>query len=144
MAWDLAAGDEPHWDAQAQACARWSEPAAQEAPQAPPVREVNLTPNFGRLFTQFIRDAAQAGGTLSASICAAQFDSYPEAPRDIARRAAVLRVVQGFLAPATIALQAATTAEAIQQLRDMMADTLATLDRWASEFEAASETEEGN
>jgi hypothetical protein len=114
--------------------------AAQEAQEAQEAtRYVDCTPNFGRLFEQFARDARYAGGSLSASLCAAQFDEYPEDARGLERRAKVLRVVQGYLAPLTIALQAATTVQAIGELREIASEVLATVDRWAGEFENQAE-----
>src|SRR5579862_2744854 len=77
---------------------------AAAAPAQEPARELDLTPNFSAMFNQFAKDAANAGEYLAASLCVAQFASgnYQESPEAYARRAAVLRAVQAFLAPATI------------------------------------------
>jgi ribosomal protein L37AE/L43A len=109
-------------------------PAQEAAPRA-----LDITPNFAAMFTQFLNDAASAGATLSSGLCAAQFDTYPETPKAFARRAAVLRAVQAFVAPATIALQCATSGRDIERIREVMAQTLERLNKAAAEYENEAE-----
>jgi hypothetical protein len=121
--------------------------AAQEEPPVIPAvpqeepREIDLTPNFAGIFQQFARDAASAGESLAAGICVAQFGSgnYTESPENYGRRGAVLRAVQAFLAPASIALGCATSARDIERIREVMAKALEHVNQRAMEFESYAE-----
>jgi stage V sporulation protein SpoVS len=83
--------------------------------------EFNLTPNFKGLFDQFLRDADNAGQELPRQIM-----------NVITQSSKAMRIFQGFLAPATIALQCATSVAEIERLREMMANTLTKLDNTAN------------
>ena len=106
--------------------------------------EFDLTPNYGVIFKQFAKDAANAGEYLSAALYRAQTGPgcWENTPEIYARRAAVLRAIQEYLAPVTIALQCATSVAEVEQVREVMAETLKRVDTWAAEFEGLSETGE--
>jgi hypothetical protein len=92
-----------------------------------------LTPDYAGLFRQFLKDATNNGMHLPESI-RHQTGSPEEA-------AAVLRIVQGVIAPLNIALMSAIDRQSIEQLREVLCDITAHLNQKAGEYENESETE---
>lgn len=104
--------------------------AATMAQEAAAPQEFDLTPNFARMFHGFVREAGLTGATLTSGIKAAT------------GHAAILRAVQVYLAPVTVAINCATSVAEIEQVRTVMADVLARVDKAASEAEAEAEDQE--
>jgi hypothetical protein len=100
---------------------------------------LTITPNFKALFSRFLLQAQSLGTHLAADLTAAQFDEYPESQHTLRQHAAVLRTVQGALAPLVICLESATSVDEIEKLRTVAAAMLAKLDGDASDVEARAD-----
>jgi hypothetical protein len=83
---------------------------------------INLTPNYENMFRQML-DNAQAQGDARGMFTRQE------------GRAELLREVQRWFAPLTIAASCATTVPAIEELRGVMTDMLTALDQEAQRVE---------
>ena len=96
------------------------------------MRQIKLEPNYAGMFTNFLRDAKnQSAAYLGRKL--ADEASCENCTPEI--QAALLRVIQGLIAPLTIAIQCATTVENIEAFRQVMADLLKDLDTRAAALE---------
>ena len=94
------------------------------------MESINITPNFNAMFRVMLAETKEAmfrGMLAQAKIQGDSLDQHEEL--------AALRAFQRFFAPLTIALNCATTAGEINELRAIMADALAVIDRRATELE---------
>lgn len=89
------------------------------------MKEIKLEPNYKRLFAQFAREAMLQGDHITR---------YGE---DIWTRTLALRAAQAVLAPLNVAIQAATSVEDVQKLRDVLAGIVNKIDTTATGLENA-------
>lgn len=108
--------------------------------------EINLEPNWGRLFAGAIADARNrqphVAEHMRSIICEALISVRRHTGEDhremveLGTRAAVLRELQALFAGLAIALNAATAVTQVEEVRTLFADILQGLDRDASALEA--------
>lgn len=87
-------------------------------------REINLTPDFGRMFDLMIREAKNQGQPSSIFRDLAQ-------PQELE----ALRALQRFLAPLAIAANSMTNSKAVERFRDVVAELASDLAKYADEVE---------
>jgi hypothetical protein len=87
-------------------------------------RTITLTPNFERIFKGMLAEA------MAQAKASRMFDDIPEASV-----AEALRAVQRWLAPLTVAINAATSVPDIERVREVMTDILADIDKTAFAIE---------
>lgn len=87
-------------------------------------REINLTPDFGRMFDLMIREAQNQGQPRSIFRDLAQ-------PQELE----ALRALQRFLAPLAIAANSMTDAKTIGRFRDVVTELSSDLAKYADEIE---------
>jgi hypothetical protein len=90
------------------------------------MEHITITPDYEHMFRTMIQDA----GTQSNPRC--MFDD-----REPADRAELMRQVQRWFAPLTIAANCATSVAAIERLREVMSGMLSGIDREAQRLESA-------
>lgn len=96
--------------------------------------EINLTPDFKRMFAQMLAEAERQ---------AQAEDLFDCLPHDL--RAEALRSVQRFLAPLNIAAQCMTNAKAVGEFREALSRIAVDVDKTAGDLEAEkAEDEEEN
>jgi hypothetical protein len=89
---------------------------------------IQLTPNYERMFRQMLRETRNQGDARTMFT-----------PSADDRRAELLRDVQRWFAPLTIAANSATTVDAINELRAAMSDMLSAIDQEAARLERGVE-----
>lgn len=87
--------------------------------------EINLTPDFGRMFDLMLAEASRQGQAKSIF-----GDILPQR-----QELDALRAYQRFLAPLAIAANAMTTREAVERFRDAVTELSSGLARFADQLE---------
>jgi hypothetical protein len=90
------------------------------------MEHITITPNYEHMFKTMLREAGIQGAALR------MFDGRSD-------RAELMREVQRWFAPLTIAANSATTVEAIERLREAMSQMLKNLDTEAQRLESGDD-----
>lgn len=97
----------------------------------------NLIPDYKRIFQGMLRDAKMQGRARD------MFSGHAWAdPAET--RAELLRELQRWFAPLTIATNCATTVDAINELREVMTDMLGAIDQEAARLERGADDDPTN
>lgn len=99
------------------------------------MKEILITPNFKLIFAQFLREAELRGERVEHDLFYA-LAADPESKSPIAPvQVALLRAVQGLLAPLNIAIQSATSEQEILDFRATLHAIVTNLDTKATALE---------